>query len=177
MLLLLLLSYAATALFFTVKTEHLGQLLLAHTLLAADSPVTVVATGPLTALAWVLDNFPEAPAKIEKVLIMGEFLPHPSVFWRMRTKPGGRVFLFVPGGTARRDREIFVRWWRSISVGGQPRRGYPGGPKTMEHDRFFGGVVARTPATAGTLLTLRSGASGTDPTVAALFYMRNVYNI
>ena len=65
---------AAVAVRCTLKLKrYIGQLLLAQTLLAADSPVTVVATGPLTALAWVLDSFPEVSSKIEKVLIMGEF--------------------------------------------------------------------------------------------------------
>lgn len=50
-----------------------GQLLLAQTLLAADSPVTLIATGPLTNLAWVLDNFPEACSKIDRVHVMGAF--------------------------------------------------------------------------------------------------------
>ncbi|CAM9667851.1 unnamed protein product [Scytosiphon promiscuus] len=48
-----------------------GQQLMAQTLLASESPVTVIATGPMTNLAWVLDNFPEASSKISKVLIMG----------------------------------------------------------------------------------------------------------
>ncbi len=51
-----------------------GQLLLARTLLAAEGPVTLIATGPLTNLAWVLDNFPEASSKIDKVVIMGASL-------------------------------------------------------------------------------------------------------
>lgn len=51
--------------------HYAGQLLLAQTLLGSASPVTVIATGPLTNLAWVLDNFPEASSKIDKVLIMG----------------------------------------------------------------------------------------------------------
>ncbi|CAN0239576.1 unnamed protein product [Ectocarpus sp. 13 AM-2016] len=55
-----------------------GQLLLAQTLLASESPVTVVATGPLTNLAWVLDNFPEASRKIDKVLIMGGAIDVPG---------------------------------------------------------------------------------------------------
>lgn len=33
--------------------------------------MTLIATGPLTNLAWVLDNFPEACLKIDKVVIMG----------------------------------------------------------------------------------------------------------
>lgn len=54
-----------------------GQLLLAQTLLGSERPVTVIATGPLTNLAWVLDNYPEVSSKIDKVLIMGA---SPSVF-------------------------------------------------------------------------------------------------
>lgn len=46
-------------------------MLLAQTLLGSDRPVTVVATGPLTNLAWALDNYPEVSSKIDKVLIMG----------------------------------------------------------------------------------------------------------
>lgn len=57
---------------FVFASTSAGELLLARTLLAADSPVTVIAIGPLTNLAWVLDNFPEASSKIDKVLIMGE---------------------------------------------------------------------------------------------------------
>lgn len=49
-----------------------GQQLLAETLLAATGPVTVIATGPLTNLAWVLDHYPEVKANIDRVLIMGE---------------------------------------------------------------------------------------------------------
>ncbi|CAM9517676.1 unnamed protein product [Ascophyllum nodosum] len=48
-----------------------GEALLAKTLLSAEAPVTLIATGPLTNVAWVLDNFPEASSKIDKVLIMG----------------------------------------------------------------------------------------------------------
>ena len=73
---------------------------MAQTLMAADSPVTVIATGPLTALAWVLDNFPQASSKIEKVLIMGEFLLPPacrrSMLAAIRTtisSPGKRQFM------------------------------------------------------------------------------------
>lgn len=56
-----------------LKNTHTntGQLLLAQTLLGSESEVTVIVTGPLTNLAWVLDNFPEASSKIDKVLIMG----------------------------------------------------------------------------------------------------------
>lgn len=46
-------------------------MLLAQTLLRSDRPVTVIATGPLTNLAWALDNYPEVSSKIDKVLIMG----------------------------------------------------------------------------------------------------------
>lgn len=48
-----------------------GQMLLAQTLLGSERPVTVIATGPLTNLAWALDNHPEVSSKIDKVLIMG----------------------------------------------------------------------------------------------------------
>ena len=48
-----------------------GQMLLAQTLLGSERPVTVIATGPLTNLAWALDNYPEVSSKIDKVLIMG----------------------------------------------------------------------------------------------------------
>ncbi|CAM9992459.1 unnamed protein product [Sphacelaria rigidula] len=57
--------------------------LLAETLLAADGRVTVIATGPLTNIAWVLANHPEVAPKIEKVLIMGGALDVPgNVFAR-----------------------------------------------------------------------------------------------
>lgn len=55
-----------------------GQMLLAQTLLGSDSPVTVIATGPLSNLAWALDNYPEVSSKIEKVLIMGASRSSPS---------------------------------------------------------------------------------------------------
>ncbi|CAN0349094.1 unnamed protein product [Pylaiella littoralis] len=55
-----------------------GQLLLAQTLLGSESKVTVIATGPLTNLAWVLDNHPEASSKIDKVLIMGGAIDVPG---------------------------------------------------------------------------------------------------
>ncbi|CAM9603488.1 unnamed protein product, partial [Hapterophycus canaliculatus] len=55
-----------------------GQQLMAQTLLAAESPVTVIATGPMTNLAWVLDNFPEASSKISEVLIMGGAIDVPG---------------------------------------------------------------------------------------------------
>lgn len=50
-----------------------GQQLLAETLLAADGRVTVIATGPLTNIAWALAKHPEVAQKIERVLIMGEY--------------------------------------------------------------------------------------------------------
>lgn len=47
-------------------------MLLAQTLLGAEEPVTVIATGPLTNVAWVLDNYPEAATNIDRLLVMGE---------------------------------------------------------------------------------------------------------
>eukprot|EP00903_Cladosiphon_okamuranus_P005468 g5453.t1 len=55
-----------------------GQMLLAQTLLGSERPVTVIATGPLTNLAWALDNHPEVSSKIDKVLIMGGAIDVPG---------------------------------------------------------------------------------------------------
>lgn len=49
-----------------------GQVLLAKTLMSADAPMTLVVTGPLTNLAWVLDHFPDAESKIKRLHLMGE---------------------------------------------------------------------------------------------------------
>ena len=48
-----------------------GQELLAETLRRASGPVTLLMTGPLTNLAWALDNHPEVEAKIAEVVFMG----------------------------------------------------------------------------------------------------------
>ncbi|CAN0177484.1 unnamed protein product, partial [Discosporangium mesarthrocarpum] len=48
-----------------------GQDLLCQSLRSAEEPVTVIATGPLTSLAWVLDNHPELEPCVQEVLIMG----------------------------------------------------------------------------------------------------------
>jgi inosine-uridine nucleoside N-ribohydrolase len=45
--------------------------LLAETLLAAPRPVTLVPTGPLTNVALLLAQHPEAAARIERVVLMG----------------------------------------------------------------------------------------------------------
>eukprot|EP00752_Nemacystus_decipiens_P001901 g1831.t1 len=55
-----------------------GQMLLAQTLLGSERPVTVIATGPLTNLAWALENYPEVSSKIDKVLIMGGAIDVPG---------------------------------------------------------------------------------------------------
>ncbi|MET9343304.1 nucleoside hydrolase [Nonomuraea sp. NPDC003804] len=51
---------------------------LAAWLLEADAPVTILATGPLTNLAWCLDHHPEVEATIEEVVFMGGALDVPG---------------------------------------------------------------------------------------------------
>ncbi|GAA2889527.1 nucleoside hydrolase [Streptosporangium fragile] len=51
---------------------------LAAWLLEAGEPVTVLATGPLTNLAWCLDHHPEVEARIEEVVFMGGALDVPG---------------------------------------------------------------------------------------------------
>jgi purine nucleosidase len=48
-----------------------GQELLGETLRRADEPVTLLMTGPLTNLAWALDQHPEVEQKIAEVVFMG----------------------------------------------------------------------------------------------------------
>ncbi|EAQ95865.2 nucleoside hydrolase [Congregibacter litoralis] len=45
---------------------------------AADKPVTVLATGPLTNIAQWLERYPEDPAKTERLVIMGGALDAPG---------------------------------------------------------------------------------------------------
>ncbi|RBQ15079.1 nucleoside hydrolase [Spongiactinospora rosea] len=51
---------------------------LAAWLLAAEAPVTVLATGPMTNLAWCLDRHPEVEPKIAEVVFMGGALDVPG---------------------------------------------------------------------------------------------------
>lgn len=51
---------------------------LARSLLEAPEPVTVLATGPLTNLAWALDHHPEVEGKIRELLWMGGALEVPG---------------------------------------------------------------------------------------------------
>ncbi|CAM9601445.1 unnamed protein product [Choristocarpus tenellus] len=55
-----------------------GQALLAASLVSAKEPVTIIATGPLTNIAWVLDNHPELESRIAEVLITGGALNVPG---------------------------------------------------------------------------------------------------
>src|SRR5215211_3468072 len=48
-----------------------GVQLLADTLTSASEPVTVVATGPLTNIAALLDEHPEVHGSIKEIVIMG----------------------------------------------------------------------------------------------------------
>src|SRR5207245_11788881 len=51
---------------------------MARTLLDASEPVTLLETGPMTNLAWVLDHHPEAEAKIREIRFMGGALECPG---------------------------------------------------------------------------------------------------
>jgi len=55
-----------------------GHGLLARCLLETSEPVTLLVTGPLTNLAWVLDHHPEVEPRIEAVLWMGGALEVPG---------------------------------------------------------------------------------------------------
>jgi purine nucleosidase len=57
---------------------HSGQEQLAQSLLAAQKPVTLLMTGPLTNLAWALDHYPAVADHIEEVVIMGGALAVPG---------------------------------------------------------------------------------------------------
>jgi purine nucleosidase len=57
---------------------HSGQEQLAQSLLAAQKPVRLLMTGPLSNLAWALDHYPAVADHIEEVVIMGGALAVPG---------------------------------------------------------------------------------------------------
>jgi len=62
----------------TPLVEETGQDFMVRSLLAADQPVTLMVTGPLTTVATALDLAPEIETKIEKIVWMGGALNVPG---------------------------------------------------------------------------------------------------
>jgi inosine-uridine nucleoside N-ribohydrolase len=59
-------------------SEMLGQHHLATTILGARGPVSLLMTGPLTNLAWALDNHPHMESKVGELIWMGGALDVPG---------------------------------------------------------------------------------------------------
>ena len=62
----------------TPLVEETGQEFMVRSLLAANQPVTLMVTGPLTTIATALELAPEIEAKIEKIVWMGGALNVPG---------------------------------------------------------------------------------------------------
>lgn len=62
----------------TPLVEETGQEFMVRSLLAANQPVTLMVTGPLTTVAAALDLAPDIEAKIEKIVWMGGALHVPG---------------------------------------------------------------------------------------------------